>query len=129
MPSTTTTSHHAWTTVCRAADLAPCWGEAALVGDAQVAIFLVPEDGDLQVRAVSNIDPATGAAVMSRGIVGSRAGRPTVASPLHKDVYDLVTGECYTTPALHLPVWQVRQQDGVVAVAPLALAADAAAAG
>lgn len=129
MLTTTTTSPHVWTTVCRRTDLVPGWGEAALVGTDQVALFLVALDGEAHVHAVSNLDPATGAAVVSRGIVGSRQGRPTVASPLHKDVFDLVTGECYTRPALHLPVWQVRQHDGVIAVAPVPLAADAAAAG
>lgn len=129
MLATTTTLPHVWTTVCRRAELSPWWGEAALVGGGQVALFLIPEDGDEHVYAVSNLDPATGAAVMARGIVGSRQGRPTVASPLHKDVFDLVTGECYTNPVLHLPVWQVRQHDGEISVAPLALAADARAAG
>jgi NAD(P)H-dependent nitrite reductase small subunit len=127
--SSTSTTAHAWTPVCRREDLSPGWGEAALVGSTQVALFLVREPSGERVHAVSNIDPATGAAVLSRGIVGSRQGRPTIASPLHKDVFDLVTGECCTTPGLHLPVWQVRETDGVVAVAPLALAADAAVAG
>ena len=31
---------------------------------------------------------------MARGITGSRGARPTIASPLHKEVYDLETGEC-----------------------------------
>lgn len=120
------TSHHVWTTVCRRTELSACWGEAALVGRDQVALFLVPVDGGEQVFAVSNLDPATGAAVMSRGIVGSRQGRPTIASPLHKDVFDLVTGECHTSEALHLPVWQVRERDGLIDVAPVALPAHAA---
>lgn len=105
-----------WTPLCRRTDLEVGWGEAALVGTAQAAIFLVP---DGRIFAVSNHDPATGAAVMSRGIVGSRAGRATIASPLHKDVFDLQTGECYTRPGeLHLPTWWVREDEGVIFVAP-----------
>ena len=105
-----------WTPICRRSDLEPGWGEAALVGGQQVAVFLLP---DGRIAAVSNADPATGAFVMSRGIVGSRGDRATIASPLHKDVFDLETGECYTKPgALSLPVWRVREADGSISVAP-----------
>lgn len=105
-----------WRPVCRLADLEPLWGEAALIGDLQVAIFLLP---DGRIYAVSNADPATGSHVMSRGIVGSRGGRPTIASPLHKDVFDLETGHCYTKPdSLSLPTWRVREADGLISIAP-----------
>ena len=49
---------------------------------------------------------------MARGIVGSVGGgesyRDTVASPMYKQVFDLVTGECLTEPGERLPVWPVR---------------------
>ncbi len=55
---------------------------------------------------------------MSRGIVGSRGPVPTVASPLHKQVYDLRTGECLDVPGVALPVYPVRVSgDSVVEVA------------
>jgi nitrite reductase (NADH) small subunit len=53
----------------------------------QVALFRT--GGEL--FAVDNRDPVSGAYVMSWGIVGSRAA-PTVASLVHKQVYDLRTG-------------------------------------
>ncbi|QHF20864.1 nitrite reductase small subunit NirD [Rathayibacter sp. VKM Ac-2762] len=113
-PATATT----WVPVCAVGDLEPLWGEAALVGGVQLALFLLP---DGRVRAVSNLDPATGAAVLSRGIVGSRlvdgVQRPTIASPLHKDVFDLETGACFTRAELHLATWQVRESDGTIEVA------------
>ena len=43
--------------------------------------------------------------------------RVTVASPLHKQVYDIVTGECFTHPALHLQTYPVQVVDGYVEVA------------
>lgn len=107
---TTTTT---WTPVCLIGDLEPMWAEAALVHGRQVAIVRLPDD---TLFAFSNIDPATGASVMARGIVGSRGGRPTIASPLHKDVYDLRTGVCHTNPGHRLPLWHVRCEDGVVEV-------------
>jgi NAD(P)H-dependent nitrite reductase small subunit len=111
------TSNAVWVPVCNRVELEPLWGEAAIVGGVQLALVLLP---DGRVFAVSNLDPATGAAVMSRGIVGSKSvdgrQRPTIASPLHKDVFDLETGRCYTNPDRRLPVWRVRDNDGVIEV-------------
>jgi NAD(P)H-dependent nitrite reductase small subunit len=112
-PSGADAASSAWTTVCRRDQLEPLWGEAALIGTDQVALFLMP---DGRLFAVNNADPATGAFVMSRGIVGSKGDRPTIASPLHKDVFDLATGSCYTKTALHLPTWRVREHNGEVQV-------------
>ncbi|GAA0996760.1 hypothetical protein GCM10009563_17840 [Subtercola frigoramans] len=108
-----------WFPVCALSDLEPLWGEAALVSSGhtsteQIALFRLPDD---RVFAVSNADPATGAFVMSRGIVGSRGDRPTIASPLHKDVFDLQSGRCFTSPSLRLHTWRVRITNGVVEVA------------
>ena len=102
-----------WHTICALAQLEPLWGEAALVGEHQIALFLLA-DGRLFV--VSNGDPATGSQVMSRGIVGSRGDRPTVASPLHKQVYDLQTGECFGSPEYVLPIYPVRVDNAWVQV-------------
>lgn len=91
MTDTQTTAIAAlWMDVCSLADLEPFWGEAALVAGRQIAIVRLPGD---RVFAVGNLDPVADAYVMSRGIVGSRGDRPTIASPLHKEVYDLETGE------------------------------------
>ena len=108
-PSSTT-----WVAVCRLDDLEECWGEAALVGREQIALFRLPGD---QVHAVGNIDPRTRAAVMARGIVGSRGTVPTIASPLHKEVYSLSTGECFGNPGLRLGTYPVRVVGDAVEVA------------
>lgn len=102
-----------WTAVCPYSRLAPDRGVAALVGGAQVAIFRTAE-GD--VYAVGHQDPVSGAHVMSRGIVGARDGRPTIASPSLRHVYDLHTGECLDLPGIRVPVYPVRCRDGVVEV-------------
>ena len=59
----------AWTSVCRYSDLEPGRGVAALIAGEQVALFRLA-DGAL--HAVGNIDPFSGAAVISRGITGMR---------------------------------------------------------
>ncbi|MEG9249030.1 nitrite reductase small subunit NirD [Arthrobacter sp. Soc17.1.1.1] len=105
-------SETSWVAVCRLDDLEECWGEAALVGQEQIALFRLPGD---RVHAVGNIDPRTGAAVMARGIVGSRGTAPTIASPLHKEVYDLVSG-ARLSGGEGLRAYPVRCVDGVVEV-------------
>ena len=98
-----------WHRVCAVEDLEPGWGEAALISGRQVALFRLPSG---EVFAVAHEDPATGAHVMARGITGSRGARQTLASPLHKEVYDLRTGECLGTPRLSLATFATRIVDG-----------------
>ena len=102
-----------WIPICPYRRLQPERGVAALVEDQPVAIFRL-HDGTL--RAIGNVDPFTGASVLSRGIVGTRGEAPTVTSPLHKQVYDLRTGVCLDVPGVRVPVYRVRLRDGVVEV-------------
>lgn len=103
-----------WTSACPSSRLIPGRGVAVLLrGGEQVALFLL-DDGTL--RAVGNIDPYGRAAVMSRGLVGDRAGEPTVASPLLKQVFSLDDGRCLDDPDVRLPVYQVRVWAGVVQI-------------
>jgi nitrite reductase (NADH) small subunit len=102
-----------WTTICAYERLEAERGVAALIGSVSVAIFRT-HDGTLY--AIGNVDPVSGAAVMSRGIVGSRGEAPTVASPMHKQVYDLRTGECLDLPGVRVPVYPVRLRDSLVEV-------------
>lgn len=81
------------TVICALKDLSVGVGVAALLpGEVQVAVFrLHAADGE-QLYAVDNIDPYTGAGVLSRGIVGEVEGRPTIASPLLKQKFFLDDG-------------------------------------
>jgi nitrite reductase (NADH) small subunit len=106
-------SVRSWTPVCRYEDLLPERGAAALVGGQQVALF---RSWTGELHAIGNIDPFTGAAVLSRGIVGSRGDIPTVASPLHKQVFDLRTGRCLDDSGTRVPTYDVRVQRGIVEV-------------
>jgi nitrite reductase (NADH) small subunit len=102
-----------WIPVCRYDDVQPERGVAALIGGEQVAVFRA-FDGSLY--ALGNQDPYSGAFVLSRGIVGTRDDIPTVASPLHKQVFDLRTGACLDGGTARVPVFPVRQRDGHVEV-------------
>ena len=102
-----------WETVCLLGRLLPERGAAALLaagGDpVQVALFRTYEG---TVYAIGNVDPFSGAAVLSRGIVGDRGGVPTVASPVYKQVFSLVTGVCLDDPSVCVPVYPVRVANG-----------------
>lgn len=86
LPRTTT-----WRRVCAVADLEVERGRAALIDGIQVALVRTP---DGRVWAVDNLDPYSGAHVISRGIVGSRGTAPTIASPMYKQSWDLRSGVC-----------------------------------
>ncbi|TDE56429.1 nitrite reductase small subunit NirD [Nonomuraea mesophila] len=110
-----------WTPVCDYDALQPERGVCALVGNVQVAVFRT-HDGAL--HALANRDPFSGAYVLSRGIVGTRKGEPTVSSPLHKQVFSLVSGRCLdespgvgaVEAAVTVPVYPVRVARGRVEV-------------
>ena len=102
-----------WTAVCEYELLQPERGVAALVDGVPVAIFRTHDDA---LYAIDNVDPCSGASVLSRGIVGSRGGAPTVASPMHKQAFDLRTGECLDQPGAAVRTYPVRCRNGVVEV-------------
>jgi nitrite reductase (NADH) small subunit len=107
------TAGRVWTPVCAYSDLLPERGACVLVGRHQIAVFRA-FDGVLY--AVGNRDPFSGAQVLSRGIVGTRGGEPTVASPMHKQSFSLVTGVCLDDPAVSVQVYPIRVSDGTVEV-------------
>ncbi|MFC9703313.1 nitrite reductase large subunit NirB [Streptomyces sp. NPDC056943] len=85
--------------------LEPGRGRAAVLADGtEAALF---RDGDGEVYAVGNRDPFSGADVIADGIMGSRDGVPVVASPMHKQEFDLRTGACLDDPEVSLPVLPV----------------------
>ena len=88
-------------------------GVAALVEGAAVAIFRT-HDGN--VYAMSNYDPCARASVLSRGILGTRGGVPFVASPMHKQAFDLRNGHCLDDAAVRVLAYEVEVVDGLVLV-------------
>ncbi|ABL79897.1 MULTISPECIES: nitrite reductase small subunit NirD [unclassified Nocardioides] len=102
-----------YTTVCGLDQIEVEGGVVALVDGVAVAIFRT-HDGN--VYAISNYDPVSRASVLARGIVGTRGDVPVVASPMHKQAYDLRTGQCLDDAAVRVPTYDVRVIDGTVHV-------------
>jgi nitrite reductase (NADH) small subunit len=103
-----------WTDVCAVDDIVPNTGVCALVDGQHVAVFRL---GAQQFFAVDNVDPKSGASVLSRGLVGNLGERLVVASPLYKNHFDLRTGECVETPEHSIRVHEVRVEGGRLFVA------------
>jgi len=103
--------------VCPVGEIAPESGVTALVHGRAIAIFRT-HVGD--VFALSNYDPFSHASVLARGIVGTRtvAGKPVdfVASPMHKQAFDLRTGRCLDDSSVSVTAYDVVITDGMVLV-------------
>ncbi len=120
-----------WTTICPLERLPFDRGVGAIIDGEPIAVFrLSPSDEPSavgseaaeEILAVSHIDPVSGSPVMARGLVGSFASPPTeiptLASPLHKQRYNLRTGDCLDDETLRLRVFDVRVIDGIVMAKP-----------
>lgn len=105
-----------WQAICHVDDLVPGAGVCALVANVPIAIFYLP-DTSQKLYALDDWDPVGGASVMSRGIVGDVDGRLVVASPLYKQHFDLLTGECLEDAAVALNTYPVRLDDNEVLLA------------
>jgi nitrite reductase (NADH) small subunit len=102
-----------WTEICSVDAIPLEGGVAALVGGEAVAIFRTYSG---EVFAISNVDPFSGASILSRGIVGSRGDVPVVSSPMYKQAFDLRTGQCLDDDGVRVPAYAVSVVDGVVHV-------------
>ena len=105
-----------WTDVCAVEDILPGTGVCALVAGEHVAIFRTNDD---QFFAIDNVDPKSGASVLSRGLIGNLGERVVVASPLYKNHFDLRTGQCLESPEHSVRAHGVRADGGRIHVALL----------
>ncbi|KJV05846.1 nitrite reductase small subunit NirD [Methylocucumis oryzae] len=104
-----------WVEICSSDELQPDSGVCALVDGKQVALFYSTKDQ--MAYAISNFDPFGQANVLSRGILGDINGQLVVASPLYKQHFNLLTGECLEDASVVVPAYQTRIVDGRVAIA------------
>ncbi len=104
---------HAWTPICALERLQPERGVCALVDGEPVAVFRTHDD---RLFALHDLDPFSGASVLSRGIVGDLGGTPVVASPLYKQHFALETGVAVEDDSVVVATYPVRVVDGMVEV-------------
>jgi nitrite reductase (NADH) small subunit len=115
-PGGNTTMSEVWISVCHENDLVIGAGVCALLEadgqSEQVALFRETRDGP--VYAISNHDPIGDANVLSRGIIGSLGNRIVVASPLYKQHFCLVSGQCLEDEGASVKAWPARVEGGLV---------------
>lgn len=107
-------SDQTWTAACAYDFLIVGRGVGVLLDDGSQAALFRLDDGSL--HALGNIDPFSGAAVLSRGIVGDRGGRAVVQSPIGKQAFAFDDGHCLDDSAVAVPVYPTRLVDGTVLV-------------
>ncbi|MCK7545197.1 nitrite reductase small subunit NirD [Marinobacter bryozoorum] len=95
-----------WNIVCTVDDLVPESGIAVWTDDGPVAIFYLPHRLPA-LFAISHTDPFSGANVLARGITGDLNGQPVVASPLYKQHFNLVTGQCLEDESVSVNSYRV----------------------
>lgn len=111
-----------WVTLCRQNDLLENAGVAAMYEDIhgdkhQLALFSLVQAGNVRIFATGNWDPIGRANVLSRGILGSVGDEPVVASPLYKQHFSLINGQCLEQPDCSVPVYALRLEGDWVQVA------------
>ena len=95
-----------WDIVCTVDDLVPESGIAVWTPEGPVAIFYIPHRLPA-LFAISHTDPFSGANVLARGITGDLKGELVVASPLYKQHFNLVTGQCLEDDSVKVKTYQV----------------------
>lgn len=100
-----------WVALCDEAKLPKGQGVAAWLDNRKIALFNLGEKG---IFALDNIDPATGVAVLSRGLVCELNDELYVASPIHKQHYHLSTGQCLEVDELSVNCYEVKREQGKV---------------
>ncbi|WP_339806548.1 nitrite reductase small subunit NirD [uncultured Marinobacter sp.] len=100
------TNNNPWKIVCTVDDLVPESGIAVWTPDGPVAVFYIPHWLPA-LFAISHTDPFSGANVLARGITGDLKGQPVVASPLYKQHFNLVTGQCLEDKDVKVKTYRV----------------------
>lgn len=107
-----------WRVLCNRSDLVANSGVVAWFDGAQVALFYLPDAADgVQLYAVDNRDPKSGANVIGRGIVGHLAGDLVIAAPLYKQHFRLHDGTCLEDAGQQLRTWPVRFNGDAIEIA------------
>lgn len=100
------TEENKWIDICSEDDLQVDSGICALLGKQQIAIFYMPKDQ--AIYAINNLDPFSHANVLSRGLIGDINDVPMVSSPLHKQHFNLLTGQCFEDENVKVETYAIR---------------------
>ncbi len=107
------TGDTSWQTVCPIEEIHENIGVCALVGEnEQAAIFKVKD----KFYAISNLDPFSDAAVISRGLICNIKGSLCVASPIFKQHFCLMSGTCLEDNSVQLKTYALRVNGSILEI-------------
>jgi nitrite reductase (NADH) small subunit len=102
-----------WIKVAKCDDFVENGGGCIKYGDMQIAVFNFNRE---KWYAVQNLCPHSGQMVLSRGLIGDKAGEPKVACPLHKAQFSLTTGQHLNGQEYQLATFPVKEEAGYIYV-------------
>ena len=85
-----------------------------MINGEQVAFFRLKDN---RVYAIANYDPFSQANVLSRGLTCNLKGKTCVASPIYKQHFDLLTGQCLEDDTVSIKIYPVKIEGVAVLVA------------
>lgn len=104
-----------WFKVAEASKWSEDGGMGAKYKDTEIAIFNFSSKGEW--FACQNLCPHKKQMILSRGIIGDKAGEPKVACPFHKKQFSLNSGECLDDPSCGtIDIYPVKIEEGYVYV-------------
>ncbi|MFL5340964.1 MAG: nitrite reductase large subunit NirB [Gemmataceae bacterium] len=95
-----------WVQVGKAWDFPADGGATVKYGKTQIAVFNFASRGEWY--ATQNMCPHRREFVLSRGLLGDKAGAPKVACPVHKKTFSLESGECTSGDKLRVETFPVK---------------------
>lgn len=103
-----------WFKVGKVSDIPENGGACVKYKREQIAIFNYTKRNEFY--ATSNVCPHRQEQILSRGMIGDKAGEPKVACPFHKRNFSLKTGECLSGDDYSIKTYPVKVEDGYVYV-------------
>ncbi|BDD00667.1 nitrite reductase small subunit NirD [Persicobacter psychrovividus] len=101
-----------WVNVGTAEDFISGLGRAVLIDGRQIAVFYCGTTK--RFYASDNMCPHKQQMILARGIIGDKKGEPMVACPFHKKAFSLEDGRNLQGEALHISIYEIKEEDAKV---------------
>jgi nitrite reductase (NADH) small subunit len=87
-------------------------GACVKIRDLQIAVFNFSKRNEWY--ATQNLCPHKMQMILSRGMIGDKAGEPKVACPFHKKNFSLKSGECISGDEYKIDIYPVKVENDYV---------------
>jgi nitrite reductase (NADH) small subunit len=101
-----------WVRALSTADVPENGGNCVKIGSEQIAIFNFTTRNEW--IATSNLCPHKMQMILSRGMIGDKAGEPKVVCPFHKKSFSLRTGDCLTGEDYSIKIYPIKVENNEI---------------